>query len=166
MLSCCELDRSQASRFRATDVRPRAGRGSWAQERPNCARTGFRQLIWGTKQGKHPIRASARSIQSCPPCCNNFPTVALKGPDRDVRLDNSRTSLSGGGGKSSAERGSGLDSCGTGGWGGAAPTGNARHGRLGKFGQARLQCPVRAGTVVRAAAGPAGAMTGPGLLAG
>ena len=54
---------------------------------------------------------------------------------------------------------SGLDSCGTG--GGAAPTGSAWDGRMGKCGRA----PGRAATVVQKAAGAAGGMTRPGLIA-
>ena len=49
--------------------------------------------------------------------CNNFAAVALKGPNRDGRLDKSRSALSGGRSIPSAERGSGLDSCGAGGRG-------------------------------------------------
>ena len=51
---------------------------------------------------------------------NNFPTVAIKCPDRNVRLDKSRTGLSGGRSIPSAERRSGLDTCLDKEWGGAA----------------------------------------------
>ena len=135
-------------------------------ETGDFAETAFRELIRGMKQGNLPIRESMTAIDSRLPFCNTSPMIALKYPDRKMQLDKSRTIVSRGGSKSSAEREFWAGQLWDRGWGGAAPTGSARDGRMGKFGQARLHCRGRAGTVVRADAGSAGAKTRPGLLAG
>lgn len=122
-------------------------------------RQGLDSCFWIAENGPRRRWSKAAAF------CNNLPVAALKGTDKGMQLDRSRTTLSSGGGKPSAEKSSGLDSCGTGvRCGGAVATGNARYGRMGSGGQAGLHRPSRAGTVVRAVAVAVGAMARPGLL--